>query len=198
MDEVVGGDGFPNGWSAPAAPRLRDLRRVVPIVADGQDWRGRHHGLLSLDDFAEGFTVRLRLLLADEHPVAEEQRRQEAAFQHQRAEAVRRGALEADSTLRRRRRPSSPGSRRRSLPEPEVLLEARDDRGRQYRNWGGERAWGSILEAAGGAELRPGAGPGRPGAAADGAEVQWRTVAVWERGEVVAVDRGPWAFTVAL
>ena len=30
------------------------------------------------------------------------------------------------------------------------------------------------------------------------ADVQWRTVRFREMGEIAAVDRGPWAFTVAL
>ena len=79
MDEVAGRGGFPNGWSPRHGrpPRLRDLRRVVPIVqtvAVG----GVSVILLSLDDYAEGFAVRLRLLVADEHPVAKEQRRRAA------------------------------------------------------------------------------------------------------------------------
>ena len=94
MDEVVGRGGFPNGWSPRHGrpPRLRDLRRVVPIVQT-VEIGGVIIILLSLDDYAEGFAVRLRLLLADDHPVAEEQRRQDAKFHHRRAKAVRRGAL---------------------------------------------------------------------------------------------------------
>src|SRR5215213_11959343 len=94
MDEVVGRGGFPTGWPPRHGrpPRLRDLRRVVPIV-QMVEVGGVIIILLSLDDYTEGFAVRLRLLLADEHPVAEEQHRREAVFQRRRAEAVRRGAL---------------------------------------------------------------------------------------------------------
>ena len=154
MDEVVGRGAFP---MAGPAPRLRDLRRVVPIVQT-VEIGGVIIILLSLDDYAEGFAVRLRLLLADDHPVAEEQHRREAAFQRRRAEAVRRGAL---ADFEAQGEAAFLSGTEESLPRPEVLLEARDDRGRQYRYWGGERAWGSIWSC-GGAALRPGPGPGRP------------------------------------
>ena len=110
---------------------------------------------LSLDDFPVGFTVRLRLLLAKGHPIVEEQRRQDAEIQHQWAEAARRGALEADdaeeeATFVGRFLPVPEEERAAFLagfpPVPEWELEARDDRGRQYRNWGGESSWGSSLE----------------------------------------------------
>jgi hypothetical protein len=189
MDEVVGRGGFPHGWPPRHGrpPRLRDLQRVVPIVqtvAVG----GVIILLLSLDDYAEGFSVRLRLLLTDEHPVAEEQRRREAAFQHRRAEAVRRGALadfEAEGEA------AFLSGTEESLPEPEVLLEAHDDRGRPYRCWGGEQSWGSTLELRAEPRYAPALDPGARELQLVAAEVQWRTAAVWQGGEVVAVGRGP-------
>ena len=90
----------------PGGPRRRGLRRVVPIVQTKIG--GVIIILLSLDDYAEGFAVRLRLLLADDHPVAEEQRRQNAEFHHRRAEAVRRGCWRTSRL--KRRRPSSAGT----------------------------------------------------------------------------------------
>ncbi len=137
MDEELGEDGYPPGWPAP----LRDLRRVVPI-AQTVTVGGVVLMALSLDDFPVGFTVRLRLLLTDGHPIVEEQRRREAAFQHRRAEAVRRGALAAFEAEGAAAFLAGTGE---SLPEPEVLLEVRDDRGRRYRYWGGETSWGSTL-----------------------------------------------------
>jgi hypothetical protein len=167
---------------------------VVPIVQT-VEVGGVIIILLSLDDYTEGFAVRLRLLVADEHPVAEEQRRREAAFQHRRAEAVRRGAVEdfeaagAAAFL---------AGTTQSLPAPEVLLEARDDRGRRYHYWGGERAWGSILVLRAEPRYAPALDPAARELQLVAAEVQWRTAAVWQGGEVVAVDRGPWVFAVAL
>ena len=86
MDEELGEDGYPPGWPAP----LQDLRRVVPI-AQTVTVNGVVLMALSLDDFPVGFTVRLRLLLAEGHPIVEEQRYQDAEIQHQWAEAARRG-----------------------------------------------------------------------------------------------------------
>ena len=190
MDEVMGRGGFPHGWS----PRLRNLRRVVPIVQTVAV-SGVVIIMLSLDDYAEGFAVRLRLLLADDHPVAEEQRRREAQFQHRKAEAVRRGALEdfeAEGAA------AFLAGTTRSLPEPEVLLEARDDRGRRYRYWGGETSWGSDLELREEPRYAPGPDPAARELRLTVGEVRWRTAADWRGGEIVAVDRGPWVFAVAL
>jgi hypothetical protein len=189
MDEVVGRGGFPHG----RPPRLRNLRRVVPIVqtvAVG----GVIIILLSLDDYAEGFAVRLRLL-ADEHPVAGEQRRREAQFHRRRAEAVRRGALaafEAEGAA------AFLAGTERSLPEPEVLLEARDDRGRRYRSWGGETSWGSILALREEPRYAPALDPAARELWLTVEQARWRTGAVWQGGEVIAVDRGSWVFAVAL
>ena len=196
MDEVVGRGGFPRGWPPRHGrpPRLRDLRRVVPIVQI-VEVGGVSVILLSLDDYADGFVVRLRLVLADDHPVAEEQRRQAAAFQHRKAEAARRGAL-ADFTAQEEA--AFRAGTGEGLPEPEVLLEARDDRGGQYRWWGGEQSWGSTLEL----RAEPRYAPALDLAARElrltVAEVRWRTGAVWEGGEVIAVDQGPWTFRVPL
>jgi hypothetical protein len=151
--------------------------------------------LLSLDDYADGFAGRLRLLLADEHPVAEAQHRREAAFRRRKAEAVRRGALaafEAEGAA------AFLSGTEESLPEPEVQLEVRDDRGRQYRNWGGQTSWGSDLELRAEPRYAPALDPAARELRLMVAEVRWRTGAVWEGGEVVAVDRGPWVFTVGL
>jgi hypothetical protein len=161
---------------------------------------------LSLDDFPVGFTVRLRLLLADGHPMVEEQRRQDAEFQHQWAEAARRGALEADeaeeATFVGRFLPVPEEERAAFLagfpPVPEWELEVRDDRGRQYRNWGGGEQWGSSLEGRAESIFTPALDPAARELRLTVAEVQWRTVAGREMGESIAVDRGPWAFTVAL
>jgi hypothetical protein len=55
-------------WLPDGQPRrLRELRRMVPIpqtIAIG----GVVLTVMSLDDYEEGFAVRLRLLLEDEHP----------------------------------------------------------------------------------------------------------------------------------
>jgi hypothetical protein len=198
MDEVVGRGGFPHGWPPRRGrpPRLRDLRRVVPIVqtvAVG----GVVIILLSLDDYAEGFAVRLRLLLADEHPVAKEQHRREAAFQRRQAEAVRRGTV-ADFEAAGAAAFLAGTEEEESLPEPEVLLAASDDRGRRYRCWGGQRAWGSDLELREEPRYAPALDPAARELRLVAAQVQWRTAAVWQGGEVVAVDRGPWVFTVTL
>jgi hypothetical protein len=174
--------------------------------ADGHRERGRADGL-SLDDFPVGFTVRLRLLLVEGHPIVEEQRRQDAEFHHRRAEAARRGALEADdaeeeATFVGRFLPVPEEERAAFLagfpPVPEWELEARDDRGRQYRNWGGESSWGSSLEGRAEPIFTPALDPAARELRLVVPEVQWRTVAGREMGEIVAVDRGPWAFTVAL
>jgi hypothetical protein len=184
MDEVLGEDGYPPGWPAP----LRDLRRVVPI-AQTVEVGGVVLMALSLDDFPVGFTVRLRMLLANGHPIAQRQRHQEA--EDRRQEAAQRGALEADDA-------ESVAFLARFPPVPELELEACDDRGRQYRNWGGGEQWGSSLEG----RAEPIFTPALDQAARElrlvVPEVQWRTVAGREMGEIVAVDRGPWAFTVAL
>ena len=182
MDEVVGGGALPTGWP----PRLRDLRRVLPVaqtVAVG----GIIVAVLSLDDYAEGFAVRLRLLLADDHPVAAEQRRREAA--------VRRGALADFAAEGAAAFLAGTGG---SLPVPELQLEARDDRGRRYRYWGGGRSWGSDLELREEPRYAPALDPAARELRLAAAEVRWRTAAVWQGGKVVAVDRGPWAFAVAL
>ena len=190
MDEVLGRGAFPNGWP----PRLRDLRRVVPI-AQTVEIGGVIILLLSLDDYAEGFAVRLRLLLADEHPVAQEQHRREAAFQRRRAEAVQRGAL-ADFAAEGAA--AFLAGTEESLPEPELELEARDDCGRRYPYWGGERSWGSSLVLREEPRYAPALDPAARELWLTVAEVPWRTAAVWEGGEVIAVDQGPWAFRVAL
>jgi hypothetical protein len=187
MDEELGEDGYPPGWPAP----LRDLRRVVPI-AQTVTVGGIVLMALSLDDFPVGFTVRLRLLLADGHPMVEEQRRQDAEVQHQWAEAARRGVLEADDA---EEEATFVG---RFLPVPEWELEARDDRGQQYRDWGGESSWGSSLEGRAEPIFTPALDPAAQELRLTVAEVQWRTVAGQEMGEIVAVDRGPWTFAVAL
>ncbi len=196
MDEVVGRGGFPNGWPPRHGrpPRLRDLRRVVPIVqtvAVG----GVIVILLSLDDYAEGFAVRLRLLVADEHPVAEEQRRRQAEFQHLKAEAVRHGALADFEAEESATFLVGTGG---SLPGPELELEVRDDRGQGYRCWGGERSWGSKLELRAEPRYAPALDPAARELWLTVAEVRWRTAAVWRGGEVIAVDRGPWVFAVGL
>jgi hypothetical protein len=206
MDEQLGEDGYPPGWPAP----LRDLRRVVPI-AQTVTVGGVVLMALSLDDFPVGFTVRLRLLLADGHPIAEEQRRQDAAFQHQWAEAARREALEADDAEEEAVpfvgwfSPVPEEERAAFLagfppvPELELLeLEARDDRGQQYRNWGGESSWGSSLEGRAEPIFTPALDPAARELRLTVAEVRWRTVAGRELGEIVAIDRGPWMFAVAL
>jgi hypothetical protein len=186
MDEELGEDGYPPGWPAP----LQDLRRVVPI-AQTVTVNGVVLMALSLDDFPVGFTVRLRLLLAEGHPIVEEQRYQDAEIQHQWAEAARRGALEADDA-------EEEATFFARFPVPELELEARDDRGRQYRNWGGESSWGSSLEGRAEPIFTPALDPAARELRLVVPEVQWRTVAGREMGEIVAVDRGPWAFTVAL
>ena len=190
MDEMVSRGAVPAGWP----PRLRNLRRVVPIVQT-VEVGGVIILLLSLDDYAEGFTVRLRLLLADDHLVAKEQRRREAAFQRRRAEAVQRGALADFEAEGEGAFLAGTGE---SLPGPELELEALNDRGRRYRYWGGERAWGSILVLREELRYAPALDPAARELRLTVAEVRWRTAAVWQGGEVVAVDRGPWVFTVAL
>jgi hypothetical protein len=202
MDEELGEDGYPPGWPAPP----RDLRRVVP-VAQTAEVGGVVLMVLSIDDFPVGFTVRLRLLLADGHPVAEEQRRREAEDRRQGAEAARRGALgagdaEEEAPFFGRFRPVPEEERAAFLagfaPVPEFELEARDDRGRQYRNWGGGEQWGSSLEGRAEPIFTPALDPAARELRLTAAEVRWRAVGVREMGEVVAVDRGPWAFAVAL
>ncbi len=162
---------------------------------------------LSLDDFPVGFTVRLRLLLADGHPIVERQRHQDAEDRHQWAEAAQRGVLEADEAEEAvpfvgRFLPVPEEERAAFLagfpPVPELELEVRDDRGRQYRNWGGGEQWGSHLEGRVEPIFTPALDPAARELRLTVAEVQWRTVRFREMGEIVAVDRGPWAFTVAL
>src|SRR5215207_5087649 len=184
MDEELGEDGYPPGWPAP----LRDLRRVVPI-AQTVTIGGVVLTVLSLDDFPVGFTVRLRLLLADGHPIVERQRHQDAEFQHQWAEAARGGALEADDA-------EEEATFFARFPVPELKLEARDDRGQQYINWGGESSWGWSLELRAEPIFTPALDPAARELRLVVPEVQWRTVAGREMGEIIAVDRGLWAFTV--
>ena len=142
--------------------------------------------------------------------MVEEQRYQEAEIQHQWAEAARGGALEADeaeeaATFVGRFLPVPEEERAACWagfpPVPEFELEARDDRGRPYRNWGGGEQWGQWGSYfAGRAEpiFTPALDPAARELRLVVPEVQWRTVAGREMGEIVAVDRGPWAFTVAL
>jgi len=125
--------------------------------------------LLSLDDFPVGFTVRLRLLLADGHSIAERQRHQEA--EDRRQEVAQRGALEADEAE------AEATFFARFLPVPEFELEARDDRGRQYRNWGGGEQWGSNLEGRAEPIFTPALDPAARELRLTVPEVQWRTVA---------------------
>jgi len=202
MDEELGEDGYPPGWPAP----LRDLRRVVPI-AQTVTVNGVVLMALSLDDFPVGFTVRLRLWLEDGHPIAERQRRQDAEDRRQEAEAARDGALEADEVEEEAPfvgwfLPVPEEERAAFLagfaPVPEFELEARDDRGRQYRNWGGGEQWGSNLEGRAEPIFTPALDPAARELRLVVPEVQWRTVAGREMGEIIAVDRGLWAFTVAL
>ena len=146
--------------------------------------------VLSIDDFPIGFTVRLRLWLEDGHPIAERQRRQDA--EDGRQAAARPGA-----------RGGSDAEAQAAIfaafpPVPELELEVRDDRGRQYINWGGESSWGSSLELRAEPIFTPALDPAARELWLVVPEVQWRTVAGREMGEIIAVDRGPWAFTVAL
>ena len=115
MDEELGEDGYPPGWPAP----LRDLRRVVPI-AQTVTVGGVVLTAVSLDDFPVGFTVRLRLLLADGHPIVEEQRRQDVQFQDRQAEVAQRSTA-AGAGSRRGARTWKDG-RSRSSPQPSIQL----------------------------------------------------------------------------
>jgi hypothetical protein len=205
MDEELGEDGYPPGWPAP----LRDLRRVVPI-AQTVTVGGVVLMAVSLDAFPVGFTVRLRLLLTDEHPIVERQRRREAEDRRQEAEAARDGVLEVDDAEEEAPcvgwfLPVPEEERAAFLagfaPVPEFELEARDDRGRPYRNWGGGEQWGqwgSHMEGRAEPIFTPALDPAARELRLVVPEVPWRTVAGREMGEIVAVDRGPWAFTVAL
>ena len=194
MDEELGEDGYPPGWPVP----LRDLRRVVPI-AQTVTVGGVVLTAVSLDDFPVGFTVRLRLWLKDGHPIVERQRHQEAEDRRQKAEAD--DAEEAVPFVGRFL-PVPEEERAAFLagfaPVPEFELEARDDRGRQYRNWGGGEQWGSNLEGWAEPIFTPALDPAARELRLTAAEVRWWTAAVWQGGEIVAVDRGPWVFTVAL
>jgi hypothetical protein len=154
---------------------------------------------VSLDDFPVGFTVRLRLWLKDGHPIVERQRHQEAEDRRQKAEAD--DAEEAVPFVGRFLPvPEEEWAAflARFAPVPEFELEARDDRGRPYRNWGGGEQWGSNLEGWAEPIFTPALDPAARKLQLSVPEVQWRTVTGREMGGIVAVDRGPWAFTIAL
>jgi hypothetical protein len=182
-------------WLPDGRPRrLRELRRVVPIVQT-MAIGGVVLTLFSLDDYEGGFAVRLRLLLEDGHPVAADERAEQAEFDWRRHEAARRGALDAfeaegEAAFR--------AGEAWSLPYPELELEARDDRGRRYRQWGGERSWRSDLEGWEDPHYAPALDPAARELRLRVEEVQWLTARDWQGGEAVRVDRGPWAFVVPL
>ena len=190
MEAEWGLDWLPDGRPR----RLRELRRVVPIaqmVAIG----GVVLTVMSLDDYEEGFAVRLRLLLEDGHPVAADERARQADFDRRRDDAERRGALEAfEAEGEAAFRAGEPWA----LPYPELELTARDDRGQHYRQWGGGSQWGSHLEGWNEPHYAPELDPAARELRLRVEQVRWLTARTWQGGDVVAIDRGPWSFAAPL
>ena len=183
----------PAGWT-----RLRGLRRVVPVaqtVAVG----GVVVAVLSLDDYAEGFAVRVRLWLEDDHPVAAAQRRRAAEFRRRREEAARAGELEAFVAAQEAAFLARDEWHDEDFPpKPLLALAAVDDRGGRYRHFGGEEAWGTSLVLRTEPAYSPGLDPAARELRLEAAEVPWRARGRRGEGGVVAVARGPWAFAVPL
>lgn len=175
--------------------RLRELRRVVPI-AQTRSMGGVIITLFSLDDYAEGFAVRLRLLLEDWHPVAEEARAREAAFRRQSDEAAQR----------RQKTDRDQAQELESLHEdhasylyPELELLAYDNRGQQFQQgYDGGHQWSSILEGWMEARFFPPLDANVQHVRLEVADVQWRRIQGKHQGQVALVDRGPWTFVILL
>ncbi len=175
--------------------RLRDLRRVVPI-AQTQSIGGVIITLFALDDYAEGFAVRLRMLLEDWHPVAVEARARDATFHRERNEAVQR---EQEADFVRDQEMSFLRGNHESIPYPDLELEARDDLGRPFElGYGGGSRWGSDLEGWLDVHYVPALGTSVRSVQLEVPDVQWRRNWGKREGGVERVDRGPWTFVVAL
>jgi hypothetical protein len=175
--------------------RLRELRRVVPI-AQTQSIGGVIITLFSLDDYAEGFAIRLRILLEDWHPVAKEARTQEAAFQRQWDAAVQRGQEDDVEQAQERKFLSGDFD---SFPYPELELLAYSDRGQQFQQgYDGGNQWGSQLEGWVDSRYFPALDPSVRHLRLEVPDVQWSRVRGKRTSTVELVDPGPWSFVVPL
>jgi hypothetical protein len=174
---------------------LRALRRVVP-VAQTVTIGGVLITLFSVDDYVEGFALRLRLLLTDDHPVAREHRTRDADFWRQRTEAVQRGAVAEFEAAQQN---AFLGGTQWSLPSPEWAPEAHDDRGHLYQpGYGGEARWSSALEGWVEAHFIPALQPPARALQVQVPTVHWSRHRRHELGAIEMVDQGPWVFDVPL
>lgn len=175
--------------------RLRELRRVVPI-AQTQSIGGVILTLFSLDDYAEGFAVRLRILLEDWHPVAEEERMRNAAFHRQWAEERLQEAGESFALPQEAE--FVPGDIK-AFPYPELELLAFGDQGQQFpHGYDGGSQWGSDLEGWVESRYSPALDPSVRHIRLEVPDVQWSRVRGKRTSTVEFVDRGPWTFVVPL
>lgn len=175
--------------------RLRELRRVVPI-AQTQSIGGVIITLFSLDDYAEGFAVRLRILLEDWHPIAEEARIREAAFLRQRDEALQRGG-EGDFEQGLVRQ--FLGGHDESIPYPELEILTFGDQGQQFpQGYDGRAQWGSDLEGWVESRYSPALDPSMLHVRLEVSDIQWQRARGKRVGQVERIDHGPWSFVVPL
>jgi hypothetical protein len=175
--------------------RLRELRRVVPI-ARTQSIGGVIITLFSLDDYAEGFAVRVRILLEEWHPVAEEARAREAAIQRTWEEARQR---EQETEVEEAQERAFLSGDHESLLYPEFELLAFDEGGRQYDpGFGGGNQWSSLLEGWLDAQFNPALDPTVRRLRLVVPEVRWRRNWGKHRDEGERTDEGPWTFEVVL
>lgn len=177
------------------AIRLRELRRVVPITQT-QSIGGVIVTLFSLDDYDEGFAVRLRLLLEDWHPVGVEAREREAAIHRQWEDAAQRGYGDDGEQTREL---ESSHEDHTSYLFPELELLAFGDRGQQFLpGYDGGHQWSSSLEGWVESRFVPPLDTSIQHVRLEVPEVQWHRIQVKHQGEVALVDRGPWTFMVEL
>lgn len=175
--------------------RLRELRRVVPI-AQTQSIGGVIITLFSLDDYAEGFAVRVRILLEEWHPVAEDTRVQEAAFRRQLEEATYSEHVEDGGETQEL---AFPNGELPSFAHPDLELQACDDRDQPFQpGYGGDWQWSSSLEGWLYAQFFPALDPTVRHVRLVVPEVRWRRNWGKYRDEGERTDEGPWTFEVVL
>jgi hypothetical protein len=127
--------------------------------------------------------------------VAVDEHARQAELDQRQQEAARRGALEE---FEAQGEASFLAGEPWLLPYPELELLAGDDRGQQYRQWGGGSQRGSHLEGWNEPHYAPALDPAARELRLRAAEVRWLTARTWQGGETVADDLGPWVLAVPL